>query len=52
MKTVTPSSNDAALWWLNSKSDIWSAWVTEEAAAGIQDAALAANEIPDGWPTE
>ena len=45
------SSNDAALWWLNSKSDIWRGWVTEEAAAGI-DAALAANEIPDGWPTE
>ena len=45
------SSNDAALWWLNSRSDIWRGWVTEEAAAGI-DAALAANEIPDGWPTE
>ena len=45
------SSNDAALWWLNSKSDIWSGWVTEEAAAAIQEA-LAANEIPDGWPTE
>ena len=45
------SSNDAALWWLNSKSDIWRGWVTEEAAAGI-DAALAANEIPEGWPTE
>ena len=45
------SSNDAALWWLNSRSDIWSAWVTEDAAAAIE-AALAANEIPDGWPTE
>ena len=45
------SSNDAALWWLNSKSDIWSAWVTEDAAAAIEEA-LAANEIPDGWPTE
>ena len=45
------SSNDAALWWLNSKSDIWSGWVTEDAAAAIQEA-LAANEIPDGWPTE
>ncbi len=45
------SSNDAALWWLNSRSDIWSAWVTEDAAADIEEA-LAANEIPDGWPTE
>ena len=45
------SSNDAALWWLQSKSDIWSTWVTEDAAAAIS-AALAANEIPDGWPTE
>ena len=45
------SSNDAALWWLNSRSEIWSAWVTEDAAAAIEEA-LAANEIPDGWPTE
>ncbi len=45
------SSNDAALWWLNSRSDIWSGWVTDDAAAAIEEA-LAANEIPDGWPTE
>jgi len=45
------TSNDAALWWLNSRSDIWSGWVTEEAAASIEEA-LAANEIPEGWPTE
>ena len=45
------NANDAALWWLNSKVDIWSAWVTDDAAASIQ-AALAANEIPEGWPTE
>ncbi len=45
------SSNDVALWWLISKSDIWSAWVTDDAAAAIQ-AALEANEIPDGWPIE
>ncbi len=44
-------ANDAALWWLNSKADMWRAWVTEDAAAAIE-AALAANEIPDGWPTE
>ena len=45
------SSNDAALWWLNSRADLWRGWVTDDAAAAI-DAALAANEIPDGWPTE
>lgn len=45
------SVNDAALWWLSGKRDIWSAWVTAEAAAGI-DSALASNETPEGWPTE
>lgn len=45
------SSHDAALWWLNSRSEIWRTWVTEDAAAAIEEA-LAANEIPDGWPTE
>ncbi len=45
------SSHDAALWWLNSRSEIWSTWVTEDAAAAVQEA-LAANEIPEGWPTE
>ena len=45
------TANDAALWWLNGNVDVWSAWVTEEAADDIK-AALEANEIPDGWPTE
>ena len=45
------STNEAALWWLRSKADLWSGWVTSNAAAAIQ-AALAANEIPDGWPKE
>ena len=45
------TANDAALWWLNGNSDIWSEWVTPEAAAAI-DTALMANEIPEGWPTE
>ena len=44
-------TNDAALWWLGAKSDHWSGWVTGNAAAAIQ-AALTANEIPDGWPEE
>ena len=43
--------NDAALWWLNSNIDIWSEWVTDDAASAIS-AALMANEIPDGWPTQ
>ena len=45
------SINDTALWWLNNHVDIWSDWVTEEAAEKIS-AALAESEIPDGWPTE
>ena len=43
--------NDAALWWLNGNADVWSGWVTSEAEAAIT-AALNANEVPDGWPTE
>ena len=42
-------TNDAALWWLQSRSDIWSGWLTSDAAAAVQ-AALADDEIPDGWP--
>lgn len=45
------SENEAALWWLSENSDIWSQWVTDEAAASIQ-AALDASEQPDGWPTQ
>lgn len=41
--------NDAALWWLNGNEDIWSAWVTSEAAEAIRTA-LANGDIPDGWP--
>lgn len=43
--------NDAAIWWLKSNPDIWGAWVTAEAAEAIQ-AALDADEVADGWPTE
>ncbi len=45
------TSNDAALWWLNGNADIWRTWVTDDAASAIE-AALAASEIPDGWPDE
>ena len=40
-----------ALWWLKNNADIWSDWVTDGAAEGIQ-AALSAGEEADGWPTE
>ena len=45
------STNDAALWWLKGNTDLWSGWVTADAAEAITTA-LDANEIPDGWPTE
>lgn len=45
------TENDAALWWLNSNFDLWSQWVTEEAAAAVLKS-LEASEIPDGWPTQ
>ena len=45
------STNDAALWWLKGNTDLWSGWVTAEAAEAITTA-LDANETPDGWPTE
>ena len=44
-------TNDAALWWLRARADLWSGWVTGNAAVDIQ-AALDADEIPDGWPKE
>ena len=45
------SINDTALWWLNNNVDIWSGWVTEEAAEKISTA-LAESEVAEGWPTE
>ena len=44
-------TNATALWWLSSNEDIWSEWVTSEAAESVS-IALAGGEIPDGWPTE
>ncbi len=43
------TANDAALWWLSGNEDVWSTWVTEDAAAAIR-AALDSGDIPDGWP--
>ena len=45
------TSNDAALWWLNSNPDIWGGWVSSDAQAAVNDA-LAAGDTPDGWPEE
>ena len=45
----TADVNASALWWLNAHSNIWREWVTADAAAAI-NAALAAGEIPCGWP--
>jgi len=42
---------DAAIWWLNHNEDVWAQWVTEPAADSIR-AALAADELPSGWPDE
>ena len=45
------TANDGALWWLKGNEAVWSEWVTSDARSAI-GAALAANEIPDGWPAE
>ena len=44
-------TNATALWWLNNKSDIWGEWVTPEVEAAVK-AALAADEVAAGWPSE
>ena len=44
-------AKDAAMWWLKGNAAVWGAWVTADAAEAIQ-AALDADETPDGWPTE
>ena len=40
---------DTAVWWLKSNQDIWRTWVTDEAAAAIQEA-LDEGERAAGWP--
>ena len=42
-------ANDGALWWLIGNEDVWSTWVTEDAASAISKA-LDDGETPDGWP--
>ena len=41
--------DSTALWWLKSNPEIWSKWVTAEAAANVQ-AALDRGETAAGWP--
>ena len=42
---------EAATEWLKTESDMWTEWVTDEAAAGVQ-AALEAGKEAEGWPDE
>ena len=42
---------EAAMEWLNTSEDVWTEWVTDQAAARVQ-AALDAGEEAEGWPDE
>ena len=42
---------EAAIWWLENNQDLWSTWVTEEAASSVM-AALDAGLEAEGWPDE
>lgn len=42
---------EAAIWWLENNEDLWSTWVTEEAAEKVE-AALDAGLEAEGWPDE
>ncbi|HEU0022704.1 MAG TPA: glycine betaine ABC transporter substrate-binding protein [Dehalococcoidia bacterium] len=41
---------EAALFWLNDSVDVWTDWVTPDAAEKVE-AALSAGEEAEGWPT-
>ena len=43
------SHADTAIWWLDNNQGIWRQWVTEEAAAAMQEA-LDGGEGVEGWP--
>ena len=45
------SHAEGAIWWLEGNQDVWSQWVTEDAAAKVQ-AALDAGLEAEGWPDE
>ena len=42
---------EAAIWWLENNQDLWSDWVTDEAAASVMSALDAGLEA-EGWPEE
>ncbi len=42
---------DSAMWWLNNNVDLWTQWVTSDAADAIQES-LDEGVVPAGWPTE
>ena len=46
-----PTYEQAALNWLKENAAVWSAWIPADAVAPVQ-AALDADEIPEGWPDE
>ena len=45
------SHADTAIWWLNENEEVWSQWVSEEAALAIR-VALDRGERAEGWPGE
>ena len=51
MENSDATTNDSALWWLSANVDLWSTWVSADAAAAVE-AALAEGKIPSGWPVE
>ena len=45
------SHAEAAIWWLEGNQDVWTEWVTADAADAVK-AALAAGLEAEGWPDE
>ena len=45
------SHPEGAIFWLENNTDVWTPWVTADAASKVQ-AALAADEEAEGWPDE
>ena len=46
-----PTYGEAALNWMKEHGAVWSSWIPDDTATAVQ-AALDANEIPEGWPDE
>ena len=45
------SHAEGAVYWLENNEDVWTQWITADAASKVQ-AALAAGEEAEGWPDE